>query len=86
MLMEEYKANYMAAALAFLEYKNDIRSVMAMCIVTGDETWVHYYTPNKNNKASSGVRQDKSLPKKPKLNIQLGMRWRPCFGIELGLC
>lgn len=51
MLTDQHKKNRMSSALTFLSLYNEFGDELLDRIVTGDETWVYYYTPESKQQS-----------------------------------
>ncbi len=63
-LTETHQNECMASAIDFLTRYEQEGNAMLERIVTGDEMWVHHYTPLRKNRQWSGKSNDESAPKK----------------------
>jgi histone-lysine N-methyltransferase SETMAR len=84
-LTKEHKTNQMAAALQFLcRYAEEGEKFLSR-IVTGDEKWVHYYTPETKEKSKQWVAKGARPPKKAKMESSAGKVMLTCFWDEEGV-
>ncbi len=58
LLTPELKEKCMGAALAFLAHYQEEGESLVDRIVTGDEKWVHYYTPDMKKKSKQWKTKD----------------------------
>ncbi|UYV63572.1 hypothetical protein LAZ67_2004768 [Cordylochernes scorpioides] len=72
MLSENHKQQRMEAARAFLEMHQRDRDKLFSRIVTGDESWVHYSTPETKRQSMVWKKPEESAPKKTKVTISAG--------------
>lgn len=72
MLTEDHKRQRVEAARAFLERYAEQGEEMLDSIVTGDETWVHYTTPETKEKSRQWRHSNSPKPKKFKQTLSAG--------------
>ncbi len=63
-LTDEHRTNRMGAALHFLSLFNEFGPSLFERIVTGDECWVHFYTPETKNQSMEWLPKGSKPPKK----------------------
>ncbi|UYV64984.1 hypothetical protein LAZ67_3002654 [Cordylochernes scorpioides] len=72
LLSENHKQQRMEAARAFLEMHRRDGDQLFSRIVTGDESWVHYSTPETKRQSMVWKKPEESAPKKAKVTISAG--------------
>ncbi len=72
LLTSEHTEKRMGAALAFLSRYWEEGESLVDRIVTGDEKWVHYYTPQMKEKSKQWKRKDEQTPVKCKRERSAG--------------
>ncbi len=66
LLSHEHRTNRLEAALSFLTAYHDDPTILSR-VVTGDESWVHYVTPETKNASKVWKRKNEPTPKKARL-------------------
>ena len=79
-LTEDHKKNRMGASLTNLLRFNDNGEDFLEQIITGDETWIHQYCPEKKRNPWHGSIQCLPPSKNSRHQPALGNCWRLCFG------
>ncbi len=59
-----HRSEHMASVIDFLTRYEQEGNAMLECIVNGDETWVHHYTPLTNKQTMVWKSSDNPAPKK----------------------
>ncbi len=72
LLTDDHKRQRMGAALQFLTFYNEVGPELLLCVVTGDETWAHYYTPEQKRQSKQWCAPGEPPPKKVKSELSAG--------------
>lgn len=67
LLSDQHKEQRVDAALQFLQFFEDEGEGLFDRIVTGDETWIHHWTPESKRQSMVWKKKDEPTPKKAKV-------------------
>ncbi|UYV65996.1 hypothetical protein LAZ67_3006106 [Cordylochernes scorpioides] len=86
MLTEDHKRQRVEAAQKFLDCHETDGEELLDSIVTGDETWVHYTTPETKEQSKQWKHTSSPKPLKFKQTLSAGKLMAPSFGTERAYC
>lgn len=84
-LTDEHKLNRLAAAAQFKALYHQEGEDLFDRIETGDEKWVHHYTPELKAASKQWVLRDEGCPKKAKIERSAGKVYLTCFWDSQGI-
>uniref|UniRef100_A0A0A9YJU3 Mariner Mos1 transposase n=2 Tax=Lygus hesperus TaxID=30085 RepID=A0A0A9YJU3_LYGHE len=85
LLSDQHKQDRTEAAHRFLEMLEDEGESLYDRIVTGDETWIHHYTPESKKQSMVWKTVDQSAPKKAKVENSAGKVMATVFWDNQGI-